>query len=63
MKKDPLLGRHEQRHLLLNSHLETSMCEPFNTLIGVIHRHSNSLSFEIINVHFCCFRSVCGGEG
>ena len=57
-----LLGRHKERHLLLDSHLETSMCETFNTLIGIIHRHSNSLSFEIIHVHFCWFRSVFGSE-
>jgi hypothetical protein len=46
-----LLCRHEQSHLLAQSHLEAGMRESVNRLVGVVHGERDTLPLEIIHVH------------
>lgn len=57
-----LFGRHEQRHLLAQSHFETSMGETKDALIGVVHGHGHTTSFEFVNGQFGRCRAIVGSE-
>ena len=53
-----LLCRHEQRHLLGQSHFKTSMGESKYTLIGIVHGQSDTSAFEFIDWKFSGLASV-----
>ena len=57
-----LLGRHEQRHLLAQRHLEARVGEAVDALLRVVHGQGDTLALEVVHLHFGRLGAVLGRE-
>ena len=50
--QDGVFGTHVKWPSLLKSHVETASCKSHYTFISIVHAHSNTGSFELVNLMF-----------